>query len=565
MRPSVRIGVLFIVALALALLGSHPTTAAAGGLRFQAKPPIWEIDDTAPIDEPQVRDWNRYHSYIDGYWLRPLDDILGLHAGHPALDINSVEGVPASSWFTPRVGHLDLSAADVGRGAVSHPALTERDTYSVLAARIDGPEPFLLIAEDEKRQCRLILDDPAYPEMRTAATVIAGRLLHACGYNVFESFIDHIRPEQLVLAEDAEERERYGGTGDLDQKELDALIARLAPEGGRLRVAVCRLPEGTPKGGFPDRGVRGDDPNDQIPHQDRRSLRGLRVFSSWIGLTRMRTDRTLDVYLDDGRYLRHYLYRLGMSLGARVQSPHPFGTESEESYWAMGVWLGNLFQFGFGKSYQTHPPAARFPGVGEFAARGFDPVSWAPAYRYEPFARMAWGDAFWAADIVSSFTSEQIGAAVAAGKLSDPQAEAYLRGTLIERRDRLAAGWFAEINAACDFEILRPSQNRWLLSFDDRGVTAGAMLPEDTQYVMAFSLPELNELLGEQARGGHYLEFDLSHFVPPPHLHRNDPRRYGVASLRAYSYLGRLRSGACHVHLYFDPETGPRVIGIERD
>lgn len=564
MRPYFRIGALLAAGLILALLASHPGSAGAGGLRFEAEPPVWEVDDTAPIDEPAATDWNRYHSYIDGYWLRPLDDILGLHVGHPARDINSVEGVPASSWFTPRVGHLELSAQEVGRGGIAQPALAARDAYPVLAARVEGPEPYLVIEEGDRR-CLLIVDDPAYPEMRTAATVIAGRLLRACGYNVLDAFIDHIVPDQLVLAGDAEERRRYGGTGDLRERDLEALLARVAPEGGRLRVAVCRLPQGSPKGGFPDRGVRGDDPNDRIPHQDRRSLRGLRVFCSWIGLTRMRTDRTLDIYLEEGRYLRHYLDRLDMSLGARVASPHPFGTEGEESYWAMGVWLGNLFQFGFGKAYETAPPAARFPGVGDFTAHGFDPVTWAPAYRYEPFARMDWADAFWAADIVSSFTPEQIGAAVAAGRLSHPAAEAYLRGTLLERRDRLAAGWFGHVNAACGFEVLRPSESRWLLSFEDRGVTAGVMLPEDTQYVMDFSLPDLGTLVGQQARGGHYLEFDLSHFVPPAHLHRNDPRRYGVASLRAYSYLGRLRTGVCHVHLYFDPQKGPRVIGIERD
>jgi hypothetical protein len=540
------------------------TLARASQLRFATDAPIWFVEDHAPIEEPAARGLNRYHSFIDGYWLRPLDDLLGLHVARPAADINCVDEVPASSWFTPRRGSDSLAPQAVGRGPGIHPRLDAAGGLIVTGARVAGPEPYLVVRESTGRHCVLVIDDPAYPQMRTAATVIANRLLHACGYNVLESFIDEIDSGRLQVAEDAKEMGRYGAASDLRDRDLQALLDRVVPERGRLRVAVCRLPEGSPKGGFSDRGVRQDDPNDKIPHQDRRSLRGLRVICSWIDLARMRPDRTLDVYLEETGALRHYLFDLGMSLGASVQSPHPFGMEGEEPYWAMGTWLGNLFQLGFGEDYSARPAAPPFPGVGNFAAHGFDPLAWQPAYRYEPFVRMDWSDACWGARIVSQFEDEQIGAAVAAGKLSDARAAGYLRGALIERRDRLAAGWFDHINAAADFSIASPNEGRWLLSCHDLGVAARVRLPEDIQYVMVFSLPDLGAELGQQARGGHYLDFDLSPFVPPRHLHRDDPRRYGVAALRAYSHTGRLQVGTVNVHIYFDPQAGPRVIGIER-
>jgi len=45
---------------------------------------------------------------------------------------------------------------------------------------------------------------------------------------------------------------------------------------------VSRLLEGKPIGGPPFTGTRPDDPNDRIPHEQRRDLRGLASIFAWL-------------------------------------------------------------------------------------------------------------------------------------------------------------------------------------------------------------------------------------------------------------------------------------------
>lgn len=559
MKPLARRALLILVGLGLVCPGT-----AATPYRFTTDEPVWTVQDTKPIPEPGGRGENRYHNFIDGYWLRPLNDALGLRRQVDAQDLNSMEEVPGSSWFTPRLGNHPMTPEVVGRGPLVAGVLRASAALPVVAARVDGSEPFVVIEETTGRQCVLVFDDPRYPEMRTAATVIANRVLYAAGYHVLESFITEVDPATLAVADDARKIGEFGGDSDLGEGDLAKLLERLESGETALRVAACRLPGGTPKGGFAAKGRRGDDPNDQIPHENRRSLRGLRVLCSWIDLTRMRSDRTLDVYLSEGEYLRHHLVGLGLSLGARLQAPHPFGTEGRESYWEMGRWFTNIFKLGFGPSYQDRPAEQRFAGVGSFEARGFDPPAWKPAYRFEPFANTGWADAFWAAKIVASFTDEHLSAAVSAGHISDPAARAYLTGTLVERRDRIAAAYLGGSTAADRFEIRNPNPGRWMLAFEDLSVLAGVVHPDDVQYSMVFRLPDFGGKLGQQSRGGHYRHFDLTAFVPPEHLHRHDPQRYAVAEVRAFSHLGKWLPGRTDVHIYFDPRLGPRIIGLYR-
>jgi len=62
-------------------------------------------------------------------------------------------------------------------------------------------------------------------------------------------------------------------------------------------------------GPFRYEGTRSDDPNDIVPHEARRDLRGLFVFCAWLNHTDAKAANSLNALVqEDGvTFIRHYL------------------------------------------------------------------------------------------------------------------------------------------------------------------------------------------------------------------------------------------------------------------
>ena len=109
---------------------------------------------------------------------------------------------------------------------------------------------------------------------------------------------------------------------------------------GRYRAMASKMIRGKPKGPFSHVRFRKDDPNDLIPHEHRRELRGLRVISSWIDNWDLKEGQGLDVYVEEnGRhFLRHYLLDFNSALGGDT---YPFEYYHGHEY---GFDLPNVFK-----------------------------------------------------------------------------------------------------------------------------------------------------------------------------------------------------------------------------
>jgi hypothetical protein len=87
-----------------------------------------------------------------------------------------------------------------------------------------------------------------------------------------------------------------------------------------------------------------------------------------------------------------------------------------------------------------------YPSIGRFESGAFDPKTWKPHAPTTAYVEMQPDDAFWAARRVAAFDDDLIRAIVREGRFSDPAAERHLAGVLMERRDKIARAYLADVN-----------------------------------------------------------------------------------------------------------------------
>ena len=162
--------------------------------------------------------------------------------------------------------------------------------------------------------------------MATGTEVAVTKLMWALGYNVPENHIAYMRREQLVVGE---AREVHAGRRQdaraMRLDDLDTLLAarRAASRTARYRIVASKALAGKPIGRIRFVGTRPDDPNDIVPHEDRRELRGYGVFAAWLNHVDAKAINSLDTLVtENGRSLvRHNLHRLRLRARQRRRRP----------------------------------------------------------------------------------------------------------------------------------------------------------------------------------------------------------------------------------------------------
>src|SRR5262249_45595464 len=162
---------------------------------------------------------------------------------------------------------------------------------TVVKVKNRGVEPGLWVKDEKGDTYILKFDPPQYPEMSTSAEAISTKLFYAIGYNVPENYIFRFSRDQLRLEEKKDSsKDKKDKKEELTEAQIDEVLKRVARQpDGRYRCLASKFLDGKVKGNFLLYGVKKDDPNDIIPHEDRRDLRGLRLFSAWLNHVDMRT------------------------------------------------------------------------------------------------------------------------------------------------------------------------------------------------------------------------------------------------------------------------------------
>jgi hypothetical protein len=387
-----------------------------------------------------------------------------------AGNVNTIDEVPDSSWFTNRVGTVPISMEELARGPnVGRPPAPEK--WVILREKSSGTNPGFTARDANGETWFLQFDVPERPEGSSGAVSIATRLFWALGYNQVETFITTFDPNRAEIDPKAAILRPSGKRTPATRDDINEVLERAARNAdGTYRVAAGRLLDGKILGPFRYDGTRSDDPNDLVPHEHRRELRALRVFGAWTNLVDWKAGNTLDtLIMAGGRSLvKHYLQDVGSSLG---MANNPGEWDMGWEYFYDGPPSKRRFQtFGFDRSAWQEAQYTFYPSVGLFEGDTFDPTTWKPQTPTRAFVELREDDAFWAARRVAAFTDEMIRTAVHAGAYSNPAAEQYIASVLMKRRDKISRAYLTAVNPVVN-PRLDPDGT---LGFENAAVAAGA-------------------------------------------------------------------------------------------
>ena len=454
MRSRMKTALLFIVmgTAALALQGEVRASLDV----------LWLDFDMKSIPEPKERQADLYDALFREQLIEELKQDVDVprwfraFAGRPkpAMNVNAVDEVPDSSWYTNRHHLRKMTIDELVRGP-NLASAPDFDQATITNAKNAGVSPGMQL-KDRKGDTYLIkFDRIDYPELQSGAELISTKILYAAGYNVPENYIAYIDPDRLQIKEGLEFKDVLTGRiRPFTREDLAAglkQVARMAD--GRYRVMASKFLPGEPKGPFPHIGIRHDDPNDLIPHEHRRELRGLRVIASWINHWDMKEENGLDMYVEENgrKFLRHYLIDFGSTLGGGQHPTEHF--RGHEHVFDVGSIVKEMATLGFYESADEKKGVLISPQVGIFNSTEFDAENWKTTYPVMAFQNMTDADAFWATRVILSFTEPELQNIVETAQYSDPKNSAYILRTLLERRRMAAEHWLRQVNPIARFSV----------------------------------------------------------------------------------------------------------------
>lgn len=434
------------LAAAILLLTALP--AALPARKFYDDDPLWKLPAPMAVPAAGKRDLSDFYDYFLYTFANPAEDHEKSPAGfYPAQAVNTLGEVPDSEWFTNRIGHRELSIEELLRGPGDDRPPSTAGKWTIVSAKTEGLTPGFMIEDATGERYLLKFDPPTNPEMASAADLLGTRFFWALGYNVPQNYIVSFRADDLEIGEDVMIADLTGLERRLERDDIDDILDRVPRKpDGSIRALASRLLKGKPLGGFRYHGMRADDPNDIVPHEHRRDLRGYYVFSSWLGHDDSRSINTLDMLVEEGgkQFIRHHLIDFGSILGsASEEANSPRG--GNQYLYAFKPAVAQILTLGLYVPLHYRWNYKKHPAIGRFEWEIYRPDKWKPEYKNPAFANRLPDDTYWAAKKVMAFSDEAIGEIVKLAQYSDPEAEAWMVKCLVERRNRVGREYFSRV------------------------------------------------------------------------------------------------------------------------
>jgi hypothetical protein len=547
------------VALAIAGCASAP--------HFPLKAPLTRDADQAPFAQAPEEYYSPFAWDGANYMVfHPIARFFAVDPAGAATNVNAIDEVPDSSWFENRLGARAMTPAEVERGPCGDKFLDPNGpdgSWTIDKGKDNGANPGFRVNIKGLGKFMLKTDPETEPERATGATAIASRIYHAVGYYSACDTVVYFRPSLLKLKPGLTVTNNQGITKPFDEAALASILKQASHRNGLVRMVASAWLPGKPIGPYRYEGTRDDDPNDVVPHEDRREVRAARVVAAWLNHFDSREQNTMDVFLpldkdkkDGPGFVRHYIIDMGDCFGSqwavdgisrRLGSSYIFdGSQIAEDFLSLGS--------------QRRPwERVQLTGgiFGYFSARDFEPEGWRGEYPNPAFMRMSEQDGAWMARILASFSDELVAAAVKVG-MYDTVSERYLTETLIARRQTILQRYLgrlspitqvvANTSGVCGVDLARLTH-----TVPNEGLSFRAYI---------YRGPRL-----EAAPKVHFRQvptpavcLDIAHAAIAASVPPNDPERYVVVDITNGYAPGPLR-----LHLYdLGEQAGYQLAGIER-
>ena len=181
--------------------------------------------------------------------------------GDPAEDvrarnINTIDEVPDSSWFTNRVGARSVTPEEIATGPLigDGPA---PGRWSVISPKLSGFAPGFTMLDARGDRWFVSFDAAGHPEAATGAIAVANKLFWALGYWQVENFLVSINRGELDVNAKAIYTPESGRDRPMRDADLDLVLVHPV-EGpawravrGPGRPAVRARPGAVPSAGVP--------------------------------------------------------------------------------------------------------------------------------------------------------------------------------------------------------------------------------------------------------------------------------------------------------------------------
>ena len=562
---------------------------AASPRRFALREPFTRDSDLDPVSvpcrpDPSPNDPSRVRcaptTYVSPWVWDQLDNstfartsrILAVDVAGEAANANSLDEVADSSWFENRIGARPQSPEQLALGGCTTddllpaPGDVPDGGWIVDHGKDNGSSLGFRIKVPGKGMYMLKADEPSAPEHASAAAVIGEAIYHAIGFHTSCEQAVYVRRAQLKLLPGLARIDNKGFAHAFDDKALDAVLATSARRGELTRLTASKWLPGVTIGPIRYTGTRDDDPNDVIPHENRRELRGSSLLAAWLNHWDAREQNSMDVWLasdpanvrSSPGHVRHYIMDTSDAIG---QSPtaRELGGRMGYSYnFDLGQVVADFVSLG--AIERPWDRAVCTPGrekFGYFSVQDFDPETWKTAYPNPAFLRMTERDAAWMARIIARFTRADLLAIAGSAQFTDAGDADYIADVLLERQRVILHRYLTRLSPLTDVRQLADGQ----ICARDLARVHGLFSPSNFHYEIvergASGEPALQLSSVTQPEGT--VCFAPRSLRAADGVADNDPARLVILRIRNGTGAGPLE-----IHAYDLGARGLRIVGLAR-